>query len=88
MRVLVLAAHGKLGRVVAERLAADGHEVRGFVRRLPDKRAATQIEYFQGDAFEQESVFAALSGQDLIVNTNWPRHESLVCREPFRLKAR
>jgi uncharacterized protein YbjT (DUF2867 family) len=73
MRVLVLAAHGKLGRVVAERLDADGHEVRGFVRRLPDKSATTrQIEYFQGNALEQETVFAALSGQEVVVNTIGP----------------
>jgi len=69
LRALVLGANGQLGKAVAQRLAADGHQVRGFVRRLPEQSASiSQIEYFQGNAIEQKSVLAALSGQDVVVN--------------------
>jgi uncharacterized protein YbjT (DUF2867 family) len=69
MRVVVLAANGQLGEPVAKKLAADGHQVRGFVRHLPEQSASDlQIEYFQGDALNEESVMAAVAGQDAAVN--------------------
>jgi uncharacterized protein YbjT (DUF2867 family) len=69
MRVLVLAATGKLGRAITERLANNGHVVRGFIRRLPDQSLSIpNVEYFQGNALEAESVSMALSGQEVVVN--------------------
>lgn len=69
MRILVLAANGRLGRVVANRLAHDGLAVRGFVRRPPEPNASIPgLEYVQGDALDAESVTAALSDQDIVIN--------------------
>lgn len=69
MRVLVLAANGKLGRAITDRLANKGHIVRGFVRHLRDQSVSIpSVEYFQGNALEAESVSVALSGQEVVVN--------------------
>jgi uncharacterized protein YbjT (DUF2867 family) len=70
MRVLVLGANGKLGHVVAERLAASGHEVRGFVRRIrPGSHVLPRLEYVKGDALLESCVIAALSAEEVVINT-------------------
>jgi uncharacterized protein YbjT (DUF2867 family) len=70
MRVLVLGANGQLGRVVAEKLVIEGHQVRGFARRIPaGEDRLPHAEYFEGDALNENSILKALSGQDVVVNT-------------------
>ncbi len=69
MRILVLGANGRLGKVIAERLADDGHDVRGLVRRVPGQGASVpRIEYVEGDALEEPSLHMALAGQDIVMN--------------------
>jgi uncharacterized protein YbjT (DUF2867 family) len=69
MRILVLGANGQLGKAVVERLVADGHHVRAFVRHLPgEMNGPSHLEYFQGDAMNEESIIKAAAGHDIVVN--------------------
>ncbi len=69
MRVLVLGGNGQLGKAVVERLVADNHYVRAFVRHLPEEmNGHSHLEYFQGDAMNEESIIKAAAGYDIVIN--------------------
>ena len=72
MRVLVLGANGQLGKVIVNKLAADGHQITGFLRHLPSEIASgAHIEYFVGDATNEKSVAESLSGRDVGSERDW-----------------
>ena len=60
MTVLVTGITGYVGSLVATRLAADGHDVRGFARRPP--RAGAEIPVITGDAVSGTGLDRALDG--------------------------
>jgi uncharacterized protein YbjT (DUF2867 family) len=68
MNILVLGAGGQLGRVLVSRLATDGHAVRAFVRRQPEKDVDVPAEVFIGDANSEASVRQAAKGQEAVVS--------------------
>jgi uncharacterized protein YbjT (DUF2867 family) len=63
MRILVTGITGYVGSLLAPRLVADGHEVRGFAR--DPTRAATGIPVFAGDAVSGAGLDEALDGIDV-----------------------
>ena len=70
MKILVLGANGKTGRLVVEQALAAGHTVTAFVRdpsklQLTDKR----LSIANGDARDVDSLLAALEGADAVINT-------------------
>jgi uncharacterized protein YbjT (DUF2867 family) len=67
MRVLVMGATGKTGRLVVADLIAAGHEVTGLVRRPEQEDAVTALgaRPVQGDLTGDLS--AALAGQDAVL---------------------
>jgi nucleoside-diphosphate-sugar epimerase len=75
-RIFFTGATGYLGRVLARRLAADGHELRAVVRveRETSDRAALEeldalgVTLFAGDVTDRYSLREAMSGAD------WVRH--------------
>jgi uncharacterized protein YbjT (DUF2867 family) len=64
--ILVIGATGPQGRPVAEKLAAEGFNVRAMVRDpgKADDLAAKGVEIVQGDLDDAASVSAAARGQD------------------------
>jgi len=70
LKLLVLGAAGKTGRLVVEQALAAGHTVTAFVRdpsklKLSDER----LSVASGDARDFDSVLAVLNGQDAVINT-------------------
>lgn len=62
MRILVTGVSGYVGGLLAPRLSAQGHEVRGLARTLP---AQPVVPTFQGDLSTGEGLADALHGVDL-----------------------
>lgn len=70
MKVLVTGASGFLGSHVAERLAADGHQVRLLLRSTSSRRFLNfPHEPVIGDVCEPESLPDAVSGVDVVIHT-------------------
>lgn len=70
MRIAILGASGKTGKPLIEEALARGHEVIAIVRTpekltLNDPRVSTR----KGDAFDADSVIAALAGADAVITT-------------------
>ncbi len=63
MRILVTGITGYVGSLVAERLAAAGHEVRGFARH--PERADTGVPVLGGDAVTGAGLAAALADTEV-----------------------
>jgi uncharacterized protein YbjT (DUF2867 family) len=63
VRILVTGITGYVGSLLAPRLQADGHEVRGFAR--DPRRAAGGIPVFAGDAVSGAGLDEALDGIDV-----------------------
>ena len=77
---LVTGANGYLGRATVKRLRADGHRVRVFVRRIPDK-AQDGIEYVFGNLGDPAAVDRAVKGVETVIHVGaamkggWPEHK-------------
>ena len=70
MKLLVLGANGRTGRLVVEQALAAGHAVTAFARD-PSKLQLTgeQLSVANGDARDVDSLLAALEGQEAVINT-------------------
>ena len=67
MKVLVTGASGYIGRQLADKLSALGHDVTCMVRnaaRAP-QRHCPQIKFIKADALQAETLPAALNGIDV-----------------------
>jgi predicted dehydrogenase/nucleoside-diphosphate-sugar epimerase len=64
---LVTGAGGNLGSALVERLRADGHRVRIFVRRAPDL-VPDGVEVVVGDLADPEAVDRAVRGARVVVH--------------------
>lgn len=70
MKLLVLGANGRTGRLVVEQALAAGHTVTAFARdqssvKLSDER----LSVVNGDAIFISDLNAALKGQDAVIST-------------------
>jgi putative NADH-flavin reductase len=67
MRLLVLGATGRVGRLALEEALRRGHQVTALVRS-PEKLAdVSAIKTVPGDALDRKAVAAAVAGQDAII---------------------
>ena len=64
MNVLVTGVTGYIGSLVAARLIAEGHTVRGFARR-PDRARIPGLQVVGGDAVTGEGLAEAFSGVEV-----------------------
>ncbi|HJL15541.1 MAG TPA: NAD-dependent epimerase/dehydratase family protein [Sandaracinaceae bacterium LLY-WYZ-13_1] len=69
MKVLLTGGGGFLGRAIAARLAARGHEVRSFSRGTHAVLDELGIPHVRGDLANRQDVLAAAAGCDAIVHT-------------------
>ncbi len=64
MRLLVTGVTGYVGPLLAARLIADGHKVRGFARS-PQRVQVPGLEVYGGDAVTGDGLTAAMDGVDV-----------------------
>ena len=68
MKVLVIGAAGRTGRVVVEQAVAAGHEVTALVRHTGDYKGPG-VRVVEGDATDRTAIDAAVLGQDAVLDT-------------------
>src|SRR5262245_37021659 len=70
MRIYLTGGTGYIGRALAARLAAAGHEVRALVRPTSNAAPLTQlgIAVFTGDIADRASMREGMSGADWVIH--------------------
>lgn len=76
MKIAVLGASGRTGRLVVERALEKGHAVRALVRS-PEKLKLTheRLDVVRGDATDREAVARVVEGTDAVVSALGPTSE-------------
>ena len=69
MKVPVLGANGKTGRLVVERALAKGHLVTVLVRDGNKVESRANVRVLAGDATNLEDVMQAVEGNDAVIDT-------------------
>jgi biliverdin reductase / flavin reductase len=69
MRVTILGASGRTGRLVVDRALAAGHEVTAVSRSAA---ARTGVRVVRGDVLDPASLRAAVAGSDVVLSTIAP----------------
>jgi putative NADH-flavin reductase len=69
MRVLVIGAAGRTGRLVVDAALGHGHEVTAFTRTSALEVQHLRLRPVHGDALDFDSVSAAVEGQDAVIVT-------------------
>jgi uncharacterized protein YbjT (DUF2867 family) len=68
MRILLLGATGRTGKLVIEEAIRRGHKI-SAIARDPEKLKDYQIDITQGTPYDFETVEKALSGCEAVINT-------------------
>ena len=77
--ILVTGATGSLGKATVARLRAEGHRVRGFVRREPGE-PEPDVEYRIGNLGDPGAVSRAVQGAEIVIHAgaamkgDWAEH--------------
>ena len=77
---LVTGASGSLGKATVNRLLAEGHRVRAFVRRMPRDRQEG-VEYAFGNLGDLAAIDRAVNGARTVIHAGaamkggWPEHQ-------------
>lgn len=68
MRILIVGASGRTGKVMLEQALERGHEVTAFVRTPSKLREyAAPVKVVKGDVYAEDSLFEAMAGQDAVM---------------------
>ena len=68
MKILVVGAAGKTGKLVVEKALAAGHEVTAFVHSADDY-SVPNVRVVAGDATDKAKMSEAVAGQDAVLDT-------------------
>lgn len=77
MRLLVLGATGRIGRLVVERAAEDGHAVRVLARDAARVPPRVGVEVLEGNPGNSLDAAAAVRGVDAVIAALGPRRNTL-----------
>lgn len=80
MKIFITGANGYIGGSVAQRLRADGHRIRGLIRRagLADALAATGIEPVVGDLDDAALLAREAAAADAVVHAASSDHRASI----------
>ena len=75
MRITVFGASGKVGRLVVEKLAAQGHIVTAVTHSHPPATTNAKIHYVQADIYDAQQVKTAIKNTELVMSClgSWGR---------------
>ncbi len=68
MKIAVIAAGGRSGRVFVQAAVASGHVIRAGVRNIKDSKADPRVEVVQCDATKLKDLRNLCKGQDAVVS--------------------
>jgi putative NADH-flavin reductase len=68
MKLLIIGANGKTGRVLVQRAVAHGHQVTALVHH-PPRHPLSCAMILQGDAGDPALLDTAVTGQDAVIDT-------------------
>ena len=69
MQITVFGASGNVGRIVVQKLLADGHTVTVFVHQSNAFEPSDQLKIIKGDIHNAALVASAVQGSDAIIST-------------------
>lgn len=67
MKILVLGASGKVGRIVVEGALNRGHKVAAFVHNN-NLEVSPNLKLLKGDVYDPKSINKSLNGIDVVIN--------------------
>ena len=69
MKLVIFGATGRLGKNIVKQALENGHKVTAFVRNRSKIEESNQnLELFEGDVMDPESVKNAIQGQDAVIS--------------------
>lgn len=69
MKIFVLGATGRVGRVIVEKALGDGHEVSVLVRSAARVTMESErLVVWEGNALDEEDVAAVMAGSDVVIS--------------------
>ncbi len=68
MKILVLGANGKVGSLVVDELLKSDHKIRAFVHGNNHLPTNKQVEIFQGDVRDKDSLEKALNSIEIVIS--------------------
>lgn len=68
MRLFIVGATGRTGRLLVEQALARGHEVTAFVRNTTSLEPQAAMKVVEGNALNGGELAVALKGQDVVVS--------------------
>ncbi|MDO8916025.1 MAG: NAD(P)H-binding protein [Coriobacteriia bacterium] len=73
MRLLVVGASGRTGRLLVAQALGHGHDVTAFVRDANDITSGERLAVAAGDAADPAALAFAVEGQDAVISVLAPR---------------
>lgn len=67
MKIIIFGANGRTGEKLLHQALDRGHDVRAFVRRMPEI-PHKEVEYFVGDVLNLRTIQPAVEGADTVVS--------------------
>lgn len=68
MRILILGATGRVGRVITELAMQEGHEVTALVRNTGKIQARERLQIVEGDACREADIARAMEGSEVVIS--------------------
>ena len=68
MKILILGATGRTGKLIIEEALKQNHQV-AAIARDSEKLAAYEIDIFHGTPYDEETVAKAIKGCEVVINT-------------------
>jgi len=86
-KIIILGANGRFGRAALQAFAHADWQVTAYARRPPPTFDEKSIHFVKGDLFDKPTLYAALKGQNVILNALTPPYPQWASQLPRQTKA-